>query len=115
MCLLEPGATADLIDAGSRAQRRRALQQLERGLSDRLAALRRAILELEALIAYDIAFPEEDEGPVNEATVRGAWGVVPDRVADLLKTAPAGARLSNAPLLLLAVRPNARKSPLSSA
>ena len=73
MDLLQAEATADLIDAGSPAQRRRALQQLERGLSDRLAALRAAILELEALIAYDIDFPEEDEGPVSPERVRGAW------------------------------------------
>ena len=66
MDLLQAEATADLIDAGSPVQRRRALQQLERGLSNRLTALRAEILELEALIAYDIDFPEEDEGPVSE-------------------------------------------------
>jgi tRNA modification GTPase len=51
MDLLQAEATADLIDAGSPAQRRRALQQLDRGLSQRLADLREEILELEALIA----------------------------------------------------------------
>jgi len=76
MDLLQAEATADLIDAGSPAQRRRALQQLERGLSNRLAELRREILELEALIAYDIDFPEEDEGPVSPQRVRGAWEAV---------------------------------------
>ena len=115
MDLLQAEATADLIDAGSPAQRRRALQQLERGLSDRLAALRRDILELEALIAYDIDFPEEDEGPVSETTVRGAWAVVRDRVADLLKTAPEGERLSEGALLVIAGRPNAGKSSLFNA
>jgi tRNA modification GTPase len=115
MDLLQAEATADLIDAGSPAQRRRALQQLERGLSDRLAALRRDILELEALIAYDIDFPEEDEGPVNETTVRAAWCVVRDRVADLLKTAPEGERLSEGALLVIAGRPNAGKSSLFNA
>jgi len=115
MDLLQAEATADLIDAGSPAQRRRALHQLERGLSDRLAALRRDILELEALIAYDIDFPEEDEGPVNETTVRGAWAVVRDRVADLLKTAPEGERLSEGALLVIAGRPNAGKSSLFNA
>src|SRR5213076_3081858 len=84
--LLQAEATADLIDAGSPAQRRRALQQLDRGLSARLAALRAEILELEALIAYDIDFPEEDEGPVNPERVRGAWDVVWGRIAELLRT-----------------------------
>ncbi len=38
MDLLQAEATADLIDAGSPVQRRRALQQLDRGLSNRLSA-----------------------------------------------------------------------------
>jgi tRNA modification GTPase len=115
MDLLQAEATADLIDAGSPVQRRRALQQLERGLSDRLGALRGEILELEALIAYDIDFPEEDEGPVSETTVRRAWCVVRDRVADLLKTAPEGERLREGALLVIAGRPNAGKSSLFNA
>lgn len=115
MDLLQAEGTADLIDAGAPAQRRRALQQLERGLSDRLAALRGEILELEALIAYDIDFPEEDEGPVSPARVRGAWDVVRGRVADLLKTAPEGERLREGALLVIAGRPNAGKSSLFNA
>lgn len=115
MDLLQAEATADLIDAGSPAQRRRALLQLERGLSDRLSALRAEILELEALIAYDIDFPEEDDGPVSATTVRRAWCVVRDRVADLLKTAPEGERLREGALLVIAGRPNAGKSSLFNA
>ena len=115
MDLLQAEATADLIDAGSPVQRRRALQQLERGLSGRLGGLRSEILELEALIAYDIDFPEEDEGPVSETTVRRAWCVVRDRIADLLKTAPEGERLREGALLVIAGRPNAGKSSLFNA
>jgi tRNA modification GTPase len=115
MDLLQAEATADLIDAGSPAQRRRALQQLERGLSDRLAALRAEILELEALIAYDIDFPEEDEGPVSPQRVRGAWEVVRGRVGELLRTAPEGERLREGALLVIAGRPNAGKSSLFNA
>src|SRR5271169_2395028 len=73
MDLLQAEATADLIDAGAPAQRRRALTQLDRGLSLRLEALRGEILEVEALIAYDIDFPEEDEGPVPMQRVTDAW------------------------------------------
>jgi tRNA modification GTPase len=115
MDLLQAEATADLIDAGAPAQRRRALQQLERGLSDRLAALRGEILELEALIAYDIDFPEEDEGPVSPERVRGAWNVVRERLAGLVKTAPEGERLREGALLVIAGRPNAGKSSLFNA
>lgn len=115
MDLLQAEATADLIDAGSPVQRRRALQQLERGLSDRLAMLRAEILELEALLAYDIDFPEEDEGPVSPERVRAAWNVVRGRVADLLKTAPEGERLREGALLVIAGRTNAGKSSLFNA
>ena len=113
--LLQAEATGDLIDAGSPAQRRRALQQLDRGLSQRLEALRVEILQLEALIAYDIDFPEEDEGPVAPERVRGAWEVVRGCLANLLATAPEGERLHEGALLVIAGRPNAGKSSLFNA
>jgi tRNA modification GTPase len=115
MDLLQAEATGDLIDAGSPAQRRRALHQLERGLSNRLDALRQEILDLEALLAYEIDFPEEDEGPVSEHRVRRAWSVVRGRVAELLRTAPEGERLREGALLVIAGRPNAGKSSLFNA
>ena len=115
MDLLQAEATGDLIDAGSPAQHRRALRQLERGLSDRLDALRQEILDLEALLAYEIDFPEEDEGPVSEPRVRRAWSVVRGRVAELLRTAPEGERLREGALLVIAGRPNAGKSSLFNA
>ncbi len=110
--LLQAEATGDLIDAGAPAQRRRALQQLDRGLSQRLETLRVEILQLEALIAYDIDFPEEDEGPVAPERVRGAWEVVRGCLANLLATAPEGERLHEGALLVIAGRPNAGKSSL---
>jgi len=113
--LVQAEATADLIDAGAPAQRRRALQQLERGLSQRLEALREEILQLEALIAYDIDFPEEDEGPVPPEQVERAWHVVHDRLARLLATAPEGERLHAGALVVIAGPPNAGKSSLFNA
>jgi tRNA modification GTPase len=115
MDLLQAEATADLIDATSPAHRRRALQQLERGLSRRLEALRDEILQLEALIAYDIDFPEEDDGVIDPARVRSAWSVARNRVADLLRTAPEGERLREGALLVIAGPPNAGKSSLFNA
>ncbi len=113
--LLQAEATGDLIDAGSPAQARRALQQLDRGLSTRLEQLRAELLELEALIAYDIDFPEEDEGPVAPERVERAWQTVRDRLAQLLATAPEGERLREGALLVIAGRPNAGKSSLFNA
>ena len=113
--LLQAEATADLIDAGSPVQARRALQQLDRGLSARLEGLRAELLELEALIAYDIDFPEEDEGPVAPERVERAWCAARDRLARLLETAPEGERLREGALLVIAGRPNAGKSSLFNA
>src|SRR6058998_2535931 len=113
--LLQAEATADLIDAGAPAQARRALHQLDRGLSARLELLRAELLELEALIAYDIDFPEEDEGPVSPERVERAWRAVRDRIGRLLETAPEGARLREGALVVIAGRPNAGKSSLFNA
>ena len=113
--LLQAEATADLIDAGAPAQARRALHQLDRGLSQRLEQLRAALLELEALLAYDIDFPEEDEGPVAPERVQRAWRAARDGLARLLETAPEGERLREGALLVIAGRPNAGKSSLFNA
>jgi tRNA modification GTPase len=110
--LLQAEATADLIDAGSPAQARRALQQLDRGLSRRLEQLRAELIELEALIAYEIDFPEEDEGPVAPERVERAWDAARQRIAQLIVTAPEGERLREGALLVIAGRPNAGKSSL---
>ena len=115
MDLLQAEATADLIDAGAPAQRRRALHQLDRGLSQRLEALRGEILELEALIAYEIDFPDEDEGPISPERVRRAWTAARERIARLLATAPEGERLREGALCVIAGRPNAGKSSLFNA
>ena len=113
--LLQAEATADLIDAGSPAQARRALHQLDRGLSTRLDELRGELLELEALIAYEIDFPDEDEGPVAPERVVRAWRAARDRIARLLDSAPEGERLREGALLVIAGRPNAGKSSLFNA
>lgn len=115
MDLLQAEATADLIDAGAPAQRRRALQQLDRGLTQRLETLRKAILELDALIAYDIDFPEEDEGPVPPARVHHAWQAARARIARLLETASEGERLHAGAMAVIAGPPNAGKSSLFNA
>jgi len=115
MDLLQAEATADLIDAGAPAQRRHALHQLERGFSSRLDTLRAGILELEALIAYDIDFPEEDDGPVDPARVAAVWERVRAGVAGLLATAPEGERLRAGALVVIAGPPNAGKSSLFNA
>lgn len=115
MDLLQAEATADLIDASAPAQGRRALSQLDQGLSQRLEALRSEILELEGLTAYEIDFPEEDDGPVAPERVTRAWEGARARVAGLLGTAAEGERLREGALLVIAGPPNAGKSTLFNA
>jgi tRNA modification GTPase len=113
--LVQAEAVIDLIDARSRAQGRGALRQLEGGLSHRLAALRTELVELLALLSYDIDFPEEDSGPVAAETLRSGLDRVRDRVSALIATAPLGERLREGALVVLAGRPNAGKSSLFNA
>ena len=113
--LLQAEAVGDLIDASAPAQARAALHQLEGGLSRRLMDLRDAILELLALLSYDIDFPEEDDGPVPGEKIREQLLGVVARLEHLLATAPAGERLRDGALVVLAGRPNAGKSSLFNA
>ncbi|HKI95081.1 MAG TPA: tRNA uridine-5-carboxymethylaminomethyl(34) synthesis GTPase MnmE [Gemmatimonadales bacterium] len=115
MDLLQAEATADLIDATAPAQRRQALAQLDRGLTARIGALRDAVLGLEALVSYDIDFPEEDSGPVPPERIAGASADVRDSLARLLATAGEGERLREGALAVIAGVPNAGKSALFNA
>jgi len=113
--LLQAEAIGDLIDASAPAQGRAALHQLDGGLSRRIAGLREQAVELLALLAYDIDFPEEDDGPVPRGRIRSARDALSQQVDLLLATAPAGERLREGALVVLAGRPNAGKSSLFNA
>ena len=62
--LVQAEAVGDLIDATAPAQASAALRQLNGSLSQRLAALRTSLVEVQALLSYDIDFPEEDDGAI---------------------------------------------------
>lgn len=113
--LLQAEAVGDLIDATAPAQGRAALHQLEGGLSRRLHGLREELLELLALLAYEIDFPEEDDGPLAPELVRARLERTTADVRHLLATAPEGERLREGALVVLAGRPNAGKSSLFNA
>jgi len=113
--ILQAEATADLIAAGSRAAQRVALQQLDGGLSRRIAALREQVIAIEALIAYDIDFPEEDDGPIAPARVLGALDSLEMALASLLATARGGELVREGALAVLAGAPNVGKSSLFNA
>lgn len=113
--VLQAEAIGDLIDARSTAMQQHALGQLDGGLSRRLLALRDEIIQLEAMLAYDIDFPEEDDGPIDPAAISSAARELVRSLAALLATAPQGALLRHGALVVIAGPPNAGKSSLFNA
>lgn len=113
--LLQAEAIGDLVDARSSAAYRAALRQLDGGLSQRVAALRGHVLELEALLAYDIDFPEEDDGPVPRERIGSAAEELLVATTALLATGEQGALVHEGALVVLAGAPNVGKSSLFNA
>jgi tRNA modification GTPase len=113
--LLQAEAIGDLIDARSIAGHRQALRQLDGELTRRVHALRQLILQVEALLAYDIDFPEEDDGPVPRERVVAAATAALQSVRALLATADQGTLIHEGALIVLAGAPNTGKSSLFNA
>ena len=113
--LLQAEAIGDLIDARSGAAQRMALRQLDGALSGRIGELRQAVIELEALLAYDIDFPEEDDGPMPRARITARASELRDALSELLASADAGAMVHHGALVVLAGPPNVGKSSLFNA
>ncbi len=113
--VLQAEAIGDLIDAESQVMHDAALAQLEGQLSRRVVELREAVLRVEALIAYEIDFPEEDSGPIDPARVVEATSGVVDSLDRLLGTATAGEVVRRGARVVLAGAPNVGKSSLFNA
>jgi tRNA modification GTPase len=115
MDLLQAEAVADLVDARSQLAHRVAVGQLEGGLSQRARELRESILDLEAMIAYDIDFPEEDQGTVERHRVHILLGKTIAALDALLGTADTGEMIRDGALVVIGGAPNAGKSSLFNA
>jgi tRNA modification GTPase len=110
--LVQAEAVGDLIDATAPAQASAALRQLDGGLSQRLAALRESLVEVQALLSYDIDFPDEDDGAVPAERIAGRIAAVASQIRQLVATGPSTERFREGALLVFAGRPNAGKSSL---
>ena len=113
--LVQAEAVGDLIDATSAVQAGAALAQLDGNLSRRVHDLRDSLLDLQAVLGYEVDFPGEDDGPVPRSRISAMVEEVASRIDLLIATAPAGERLREGALVVFAGRPNAGKSSLFNA
>jgi tRNA modification GTPase len=113
--LLQAEAIADLVDSRSRAMHEVALGQLAGHLSARLNALRTQIIELEALLAYDVDFPEEDDGPIAADRIEAGARSALATIDALLATSTTGEMVRSGATVVIAGAPNAGKSSLFNA
>jgi tRNA modification GTPase len=115
MDLLQVEAVLDLIEGRSRALHGTAVHQLERGLSDRIGALREGLVRLEVLLVHHLDFPEEDDPPVPVEEILQEAERLQEIMDGLLRTAPEGELLRDGAVTVLAGKPNSGKSSLFNA
>jgi tRNA modification GTPase len=112
---MQAEAIGDLIDAKSSAMQQTALNQLDGALSARILTLRNGLLSLESLIAYDVDFPEEDDGPVSRERIIEAADELIELLQVLLVTIPIGEIVRNGAVVVITGAPNVGKSSLFNA
>jgi len=113
--LVQAEAIGDLIDARSSAMQQAALHQLDGGLSSRIASVREGVLHIESLIAYDVDFPEEDDGPISTVEITAATDSLARSLDILLSTIPVGEIAREGAIVVIAGAPNVGKSSLFNA
>lgn len=113
--IVQAEAIGDIVDARSEAMHRTAVKQLDGGLSRRISKLRDNLISVEALIAYDIDFPEEDDGPIARERVSAEVEMLLISLDALLATVPVGEMIREGAVVVIAGEPNVGKSSLFNA
>lgn len=113
--LVRAEAIAELIDARTRAAHRQAMQGMSGVRTRAFEELRDAALSLEALVAFDIDFPEEDHGVLARAQVEDAASGLLNQLAVLIGRGALTAAARDGATVVLAGAPNAGKSSLLNA
>jgi tRNA modification GTPase len=113
--ILQAEAIGDLVDSRSLAAHTLAIRQLDGGLSRRVGELRQQLLQLEAQLAYDIDFPEEDDGPIPRERIGSSADQLLSALNALLSTGNQGALVHDGAVVVLAGAPNTGKSSLFNA
>jgi tRNA modification GTPase len=113
--IVQAEAIGDLVEARSSAMQEAALYQLDGGLSARIASVRESVLRVESLIAYDLDFPEEDDGPISQARIVEATDALLKSLDLLLSTIPVGQIVREGAVVVIAGETNVGKSSLFNA
>jgi len=113
--LAQAEAVADLIDASTEAAARSASRSLAGVFSERIHALRDALVNLRMLVEATLDFPEEEIDFLKKADAEGQLARLRTALTDVQAQARQGALLRDGLKVVIAGQPNAGKSSLLNA